>query len=288
MTTSEKIKYYLREIGLFLKSKIFLKNFAYMLGILLLFSILLFWIVFPLYTRHNEEISVPDILNLPKDKAEKLVRNLGLKIVVNDTTYDPNKAHFVITEQTPVKGSKVKPSRSIYVTINGNKVPTVQLAYGKIISIGFEQVAREFKNLKLKIGKKTFIAGKGKNTVQSISVNGQIIFKEADKNKGESKPTEPQQVEVGSIIDFVLYKGDEAEMVEVPDLVCKTYDEAGFMIASSEFLLGEINFPASEGSDTLNAYVVKQSPRPGTEASMGTAIQIWLERRKPEDCDSED
>jgi beta-lactam-binding protein with PASTA domain len=285
MTKFEKFKYYLKETGAFLSSKIFLKNFAYMTGIVFVFLTILFWIVFPLYTRHNEEISVPDIRNLKIDKAEKLVKNLGLKIVVNDTVYTPGKSENIIMEQDPVKGSKVKPSRSIYVSISGDKAPLVQITYNKIITRNFDLVAKQLVKDKLKIGRKDYINGKGKNTIYSISQNGRILFREADKYKGETKPVEPISVKKGSKIDFVLYKGDEAEMVEIPELVCKTYDEAVLLVTSSNFLFGEIHFPESEGSDTLSAYIVKQSPRTGVEATMGTAINIWLERRKPEDCD---
>jgi beta-lactam-binding protein with PASTA domain len=238
-----------------------------------------------LYTRHNEEISVPDIRNLKIDKAEKLVKNLGLKIVVNDTVYTPGKSENIIMEQDPVKGSKVKPSRSIYVSISGDKAPLVQITYNKIITRNFDLVAKELVKNKLKIGRKDYINGKGKNTIYSISQNGRILFREADKYKGEIKPVEPISVKKGSKIDFVLYKGDEAEMVEIPELVCKTYDEAVLLVTSSNFLFGDIHFPESEGSDTLSAYIVKQSPRAGVESTMGTAINIWLERRKPEDCD---
>jgi beta-lactam-binding protein with PASTA domain len=289
MTRFEKFKYYLKETFAFLKSKIFLKNFAYMTGIILVFFVLLFWIVFPLYTRHNEEITVPDIRNLKIDKAEKLVRNLGLRIVVNDTIYNPGKSADLVMEQEPAKGSKVKPSRSIYVTISGDKAPNVLLSYNKIIAKDFSLVSKELVKMKLKIGKKDYIDGKGKNTVYSISSNGKILFKEVDKYKGEQKPNEIISIKEGTKIDFVIYKEDEAEMVEIPDLVCKTYDEASLLVTSSNFLFGDVHFNESEVSDTLNAYIVKQSPRPGVEVSMGTAIHIWLERRKPEECDdSED
>jgi beta-lactam-binding protein with PASTA domain len=57
------------------------------------------------------------------------------------------------------------------------------------------------------------------------------------------------------------------------------------LILGNEFYIGTVHVAASAKNDTLGAYIVKQSPRPGTEASMGTGIDIWIERKRPEECE---
>jgi beta-lactam-binding protein with PASTA domain len=137
----------------------------------------------------------------------------------------------------------------------------------------------------IKIGKLKYVPGKGENTIRSISMNGRLIFKEVDPRKGEKKPTEPQSIPRGSTVDLELYKGEDAEPKEVPNLLCSTYEEAMLLILGNEFYIGTVHVAASAKNDTLGAYIVKQSPRPGTEASMGTGIDIWIERKRPEECE---
>jgi beta-lactam-binding protein with PASTA domain len=59
------------------------------------------------------------------------------------------------------------------------------------------------------------------------------------------------------------------------------------LIGGNEFYIGTVNIGSSVKRDTLGAYVVKQYPRPGEMVSMGTGIDIWLERSKPEECEED-
>ena len=206
-------------------------------------------------------------------------------MVVADSTYMPNKTLGIIVDQSPAPGSMVKPNRTVYVTVNASQPPKVGIHYDHIITQHLDQVSRKLKSMDIKIGKLKYIPGKGENTIRSISMDGRLIFKEVDPGKGEKKPSDLQFIPRGSTVDLELYKGEDAEPKEVPDLLCSTYEEAMLLILGNEFYIGTVHVAASAKNDTLGAYIVKQSPRPGTEASMGTGIDIWLERKRPEECE---
>jgi len=285
MAKQNKITTFFKEIGYFLSSKYFLKNFGYILAAIILLMLILFWWILPSYTRHNEEIKVTDICNLTIEQAQKMVKSLGLRLVITDSTYNPSKNPGIIVEQTPKKDSRVKPNRAIYVTVNATQAPLVNLFYNQVISVPLDQVERKFASLDIKIGKLNYVSGRGENTVRAAFLNGKILFKEADPSKGERKPTDAQPIPRGAVVDLEVYKGEGAEMKAIPNLICGTYEEATFKITGNEYYIGNITLDPSVGRDTGRAVIVRQSPRPGSRAGMGTSIDIWLDMERPKECD---
>jgi beta-lactam-binding protein with PASTA domain len=285
MSFKTKVVNFFKGIWLFLSTPFVYKNLGLMLGVFLVFSLLVFYLILPGYTRHGEEVKIIEVKNLTVEQAKKTLKALRLKMVVADSTYMPNKTLGVIVDQSPAPGSLVKPKRTVYVTVNASQPPKVSIFYPQIITQHLDQVSRKLKSMDIKIGKLKYVPGKGENTIRSISMNGRLIFKEVDPRKGEKKPTEPQSIPRGSTVDLELYKGEDAEPKEVPNLLCSTYEEAMLLILGNEFYIGTVHVAASAKNDTLGAYIVKQSPRPGTEASMGTGIDIWIERKRPEECE---
>ena len=287
MKFSTKAANFFKELGYFLSSKYFLKNFGYMMGAVVLFLLVVFLLLLPGYTRHGEDIKVIDITNLTVEQANKMIKSLGLKLVVTDSSYNPLKNPGVIIEQIPTKGNRVKPKRTIYVTVNSAQPPLVSIYYNQVIAQDLDQVERKFKSMDIKIGKLKYVPGRAENTVKSIKQGDKILFREVDGTKGEKKPSEAQNIPRGSVVDLELYRGDDAEMKSIPSLICNTYEEAMLQILGNEFHIGNIYIDPSVGRDTTRAYIVRQSPRGGSEASMGTGIDIWLEKRKPVECDEE-
>jgi beta-lactam-binding protein with PASTA domain len=285
MSFKTKVVNFFKGIWLFLSTPFVYKNLGLMLGVFLVFLFLVFYLILPGYTRHGEEVKIIEVKNLTVEQAKKTLNALRLNMVVADSTYVPNKTLGVIVDQSPAAGSIVKPKRTIYVTVNSSQPPKVSIYYSQIITQHLDQVSRMLKSMDIKIGKLKYIPGKGENTIRSISMKGRLVFKEADPRKGEKKPDEPQFIPRGSTVDLELYKGEDAEPKEVPNLLCSTYEEAMLLILGNEFYIGTIYVAASAKKDTLGAYIVKQSPRPGTVASMGTGIDIWLERKRPEECE---
>ncbi len=284
MSLKSKLYNFFREIWCFISSRQFLKNIALLIGISLSVFVLLFYLVLPRYTRHDEEIKIIDITNLTVDQAKKMLKGLDLKLIVTDSTYNPDKSPEIILEQQPTKDSRVKPNRTVYVTVNTSQAPAVNLYYKQIIGEHFDQVRRKFKSLDLQIGKITYVPGKAANTIKSVSLDDKIIFTEVDPRKGERPPSDAQNLNRGTVLNLEIFKGEELENKSIPNLICSTFEEAEFMILANEYLLGTVHVDPSVKKDTASAYVVKQSPRVGVEASMGTTIDIWLEKIKPEDC----
>lgn len=79
------------------------------------------------YTHHGESIEVPDLFGMDYHKATEQVEELGLRIMVNDSTYIKDKPAGCVVVQSPAKGMCVKTGRTIYVTINSLTIPRVRI-----------------------------------------------------------------------------------------------------------------------------------------------------------------
>lgn len=278
------MKSFFKFLYYFLSSKLFLKNIGMMIGIALLSFVLLFWLILPSYTRHNESIEVPDIKGLSVKNAERQLKSRKLRLVVTDTIYNAKRNPGIILKQSPEANSRVKPNRSIYLTVNANSAPPVNIYYNEIIGRPLNFVEKKFKALGLKIGQLKYVDGGGENTVAAAYTKDKtLIFKEADPSKGERRPKQPYQLKQGDKVDLELYKGKDSGKKLVPDLSCKTFSEAEFIIKGNAFYLGTVSYGPNI-IDTMNAYVVRQSPSAASRASMGAGIDIWLLAEKPEVC----
>lgn len=107
------------------------------------------------YTRHGEEVEVPNLYGMNEAAAMKKLEALGLSGEVADTGYVYNQAAFAVLEQSVRAGERVKPGRVIGITVNADgprkiAIPDVagncsrREAEDKLRVLGFKLAAPEF------------------------------------------------------------------------------------------------------------------------------------------------
>ena len=123
-----------------------------LLAILILALLLLLLVLFSLriYTRHNQNITVPKLSGLQAEEAESILKSKGLHFVITDSIYRKDAIPGSIIDQTPKAGSKVKAGRRIYVSVyskNPQQIAIPELvdyslrqAEALLNSMGFEQL----------------------------------------------------------------------------------------------------------------------------------------------------
>ena len=265
-----------------------LKNLVGVIGVTVLLVGGIMWIL-NIYTLHGESVEVPDLNNMNIADAQRLLATRDLEIEVLDSICKGGGLGGVIKDQTPKANARVKESRKIYITVTGYTDCKATVYYKDLVgrSLGF--VRRQMKRSKIKIGKnpRYIPGGKAENTVTEVYINGQPLFIEADPTKGQIPPSEPVKIPHGSTIDLVLWEGIDSEPKYIPKLSWRRYSEAEFAITGSKFLIGDIKYTGTI-SDTLAAWVWKQSPAPSSRATMGTGIDLWLMADKPQGCIDEE
>ena len=126
------------------------------------------------YTLHGEEVEVPKITGVSEQIAYSKLKALGLKAEVRDTGYVHKAAPFEVLEQSIKPGTKIKPGRTIYLTINSNGSKRIELpdladncsrreAEDKLKTLGFKLGATEIiigdPDYEVKVNGKTVKAG---------------------------------------------------------------------------------------------------------------------------------
>ncbi|MDR1738183.1 MAG: PASTA domain-containing protein [Candidatus Symbiothrix sp.] len=102
------------------------------------------------YTRHGEQVAVPNVYGLQVEQAIPLFRNNALQYEVIDSIYAKNQTPGIILKTVPPIATNVKKGRKVYLTLNAFTaqlltVPAVadisqQTAVAMLQSLGFEHI----------------------------------------------------------------------------------------------------------------------------------------------------
>jgi eukaryotic-like serine/threonine-protein kinase len=107
-----------------------------------------------MYTKHSQElVQVPEIEGLRIDKAIRVLEDQGFKYEITDTVYRDGLPLLSIIDQEPEAEFEVKSGRKIYLVLNADQVPDVEVPdlAGKT---SFTQAERILKNRGIKVGRK--------------------------------------------------------------------------------------------------------------------------------------
>lgn len=126
-----------------------------------------------LYTHHGSEVTVPNVCGLDQEVAQRKLEALGLRMEVTDTGYVYNAAPFSVLEQNLKPGEKVKPGRTILITINADGPR--QIAIPDIADNCSRREAEDkLRVLGFKLGATEYVQG-DPDWVYGIKVNGKNV-----------------------------------------------------------------------------------------------------------------
>ena len=69
-------------------------------------------------TKHNQEITVPDLTGMSVEEAGRLLASEKMRLNIVDSVYVKRMGRGLVYRQNPKAGSKVKEGRCIHLTIN--------------------------------------------------------------------------------------------------------------------------------------------------------------------------
>ncbi|TVR88914.1 MAG: PASTA domain-containing protein [Saprospirales bacterium] len=278
LTTGDKLK----ALALFLVSKTLWKNLLLMaiagLVIVFLTHQSLKW-----YTRHGQQIPLPDYTGESINSAMEDADNRSFRMVVSDSIYIVGRRGGIILDQIPQPHELVKKDRKIYVTVTKSQPDMVTLdelppMYGR----SFERTARVLQaahNIDARIMGKTYDPGP-EGHIMLMIFEGDTIIDRGDVLKSVEIP-------VGATVGFIVSE-QRGGMVEIPNVVCRSLDEAEFIISSHRLRVGSTRLQG-EVEDLQRAFVVEQDPpyKPDEKIRMGRSINLILSREQPDFCDPE-
>jgi hypothetical protein len=126
-----------------------------------------------IYTHHGEAVTIPNLTHKTFDDADHILSELGLDMVVSDTGYIKTLPPGCILEQYPAPGERVKPGRTIFVTINATQTPTITLP-DVIDNCSLREAMAKLTAMGFKLNPPKFVPGE-KDWVYGILVNGKHV-----------------------------------------------------------------------------------------------------------------
>jgi beta-lactam-binding protein with PASTA domain len=264
----------------FIFSRSFIKNGALSLVV---FGILVGLAFFALksYTNHGHSVDVPDLTGLTMDETVEVIKEAGLRYKLEDPVYMPDKKLGTIVSQNPPstyidpedgdeKTRKVKANRQIYLTFNRDSPPLVEMP--DLVEKHSQRSAEMIlKMIGIEVEKVITERSKFENLVMKQLYKGKELEPGTKLPKGEK-------------ITLVVGKRNTAQ-VSVPKIVGYTYKEAKNILSKVSLNIGDITGGCSgcaTGQDTLNAYILKQSPELGGYLAKGQDVRVKLTQDKSE------
>lgn len=265
-------------LGEYLRSK----DFKYtIIAILLFFGIFLLcaFLWLKIYTHHGQELKLPDYTGFQYEDAARDARKKKFRMSVLDSIHILGKPGGEILKQDPAPGSLVKQKRMIYATItkrSPDKILSGRLPemYGKNYDRKKKELSDHFE-IKSKVVDKRFDPGES-DQILEVRYKGKTII----DSRGRQNEV---LIEKGDVLEFVISE-KSGGIVAVPNLICKTYEEAQFLLENLGLVVGEVT---ERGNiETMSsAYITDQEPREGEEIMMETPILITVTQNKPGKCE---
>jgi beta-lactam-binding protein with PASTA domain len=262
----------------------FIKN-NYLLKHILLMMLFIAFIIFMVlmwlrvYTNHGQKLELTDYTSMNINDAKKLASKASFDIVVSDSLHIVGKPGGMVLSQNPEAGSMVKENRKVYVTItkfdpDKIRVSDLPLLYGvdyeqKRVELGYRKIGTKIRGRKYDPGDPDYILEVWYN--DELIINRDVLKADVVINKGD-------------VLEFILSEKGGGQFL-IPDLVCKTYSAAEFLLDASRLMIGDVR-EVGEVDDRSNAYIIAQDPPYNGESKMGdgSKINITISAEKPANC----
>ena len=217
------------------------------------------------FTKHNQELTVPDLANLTVDEAQMVAAGAGMRVEVTDSAFVKRMKRGAVYRQNPVPGSKVKEGRRISLTINA--VNPRQITMPDLIGYSTRQAKAEILSRGLVLGRLIYEQDMATNNVLRQLHDGKVI--------------EPgTMIESEAVIDLVVGLNSRDNMTFVPYLAGLRNLSAVEAVHDHSLNIGTLLFDetVTDYEDSLNAVVFMQMQQAcdSIPVNMGTEISLYL------------
>lgn len=170
---------------------------------LLLIAITLFVVLYGVlfaidsFTGHGVYVVVPDVKGKVLTEAVDELAAVGFKYEVTDSAYNDNSLPGTVIDQEPKAASKVKPLRTVYLTMNATSPRLVTVP--SVIDMSCRQGMAMLLGLGFKNVKVDTVYSPYKDLILSVKANGNIV------NSGSKLPlTAAIEISIGNGMEEVL------------------------------------------------------------------------------------
>lgn len=213
-------------------------------------------VIMPIYTNYNEGVTVPDVTRLSLQEAETLLSSIGLRHEVSDRRSNTAFPANYVIDQQPAPSMIVKPNRKIYLTVNTEVKPTVEVP--NVVNLSLRNAQIQLQNYGLEVGTISYESSRFKNAVLRQSIpEGTVVDK-------------------GMTIDLVVSDGLGDKVVQIPEIIGLRLPQAQLKLREAGLRIGEIIFQPTK--DVAPNTVLDYSPKV-TEILEGQTLNLVISER---------
>ena len=216
-------------------------------------------------TKHNQELTVPDLSNMSVEEADSVAALNDMVIDVTDSVFVKRMKRGAVYRQNPAPGSKVKSGRRIVLTINA--VNAKKITMPNLVGFSMRQAKAELLSRGLTLGKLIY--------VQDMATNN--VLRQLHDNLEIEPGT---MIESESVIDLVVGLNGYDFVTYVPDVAGLKFMSAVDAVHDHSLNVRNMRFDKSvkDYDDSLNAMVYRQTPEPSDSihVNMGSDVTLYL------------
>lgn len=252
-----RIRRGLRAVLGLLRNRWFLGGLAVMLAIGIALYLLVDRVIMPSFTRFDVAIVVPDVMTREFDEAAEILEADDL-IAEEYVLRKPNLPRNVVIDQRPPAGSRVKPGRRIYLTINTGDTTTVTVP--RVLGLSLREAQSRIVVLGLTVPQvlPDSIPASHANTVT------------------RQQPLPGDRVPQGADITLWYSTGLGEAYVQVPDVTGLSSTDAQARLLSLH--LRSVVLGGEESEDLV---IREQSPAAGTQVREGFEVRLRISDTTP-------
>ena len=242
------------------------KNILLIIGILVVGYVIIN-LFLRIITRHNQELTVPDMTGMNLAEASAVAAEADLRLEVTDSVYIRGMERGAIARQNPEPGGKVKKNRRILLVIN-SVIPR-QSTMPSLTGFSLRQARTELASNGLNIGKLIYVNDMATDNVLAQQYMGEDI--------------EPgTRLNSGTAIDLVLGLNPADSATFIPYIIGYRYQMATELLHDNSLNISRCEFDGtvSTYADSLEAYVYGQYPTASDSISVrrGTSVTLYLSK----------
>lgn len=242
------------------------KNILLIIGILVVGYVIIN-LFLRIITRHNQELTVPDMTGMNLAEASAVAAEADLRLEVTDSVYIRGMERGAIARQNPEPGGKVKKNRRILLVIN-SVIPR-QSTMPSLTGFSLRQARTELASNGLNIGKLIYVNDMATDNVLAQQYMGEDI--------------EPgTRLNSGTAIDLVLGLNPADSATFIPYIIGYRYQMATELLHDNSLNIYRCEFDGtvSTYADSLEAYVYGQYPPASDSVSVrrGTSVTLYLSK----------
>ena len=242
------------------------KNILLIIGILVVGYVIIN-LFLRIITRHNQELTVPDMTGMNLAEASAVAAEADLRLEVTDSVYIRGMERGAIARQNPEPGGKVKKNRRILLVIN-SVIPR-QSTMPSLTGFSLRQARTELASNGLNIGKLIYVNDMATDNVLAQQYMGEDIEPGTKLNSGTA-------------IDLVLGLNPADSATFIPYIIGYRYQMATELLHDNSLNIYRCEFDTTvtDYADSLEAYVYGQYPPASDSISVrrGTSVTLYLSK----------